>query len=137
MRAAEALILGSTIVKPVAGNIDDDKGGGCALGMINHGLGSNQRYEFTETFPWMWKENYTALPCDCKDERLIGSGCGMFPRNQIQRHITSIVVHLFNWHVCHVHDWTIDRLAEYIDSVDPTPRETPKVEEPSVEPVHA
>ncbi len=131
MRASEALMAGSLVIRPVAGTQWDGHGGGCAVGMILAAVGSNPNswIEFQHPFAWLRNTAHISLPCEHQyAETLMGGGC----RQSYRIHIISFadyIVHLFNYHVKTTVDWTIDRLAQWIDSVDPTEKETTQKEE--------
>jgi hypothetical protein len=124
MRAAEAVRLGSLVVKPVAGKVSDGKGGGCAIGMGNFALGgAADCRQFEARYRWLDNTPQSDLPCDCVGDGLMESGCYTRNRDWVNSNYQSQMIHLFNYHVATVKDWTIDRLCEWLDSVDPTPRE--------------
>jgi len=147
MRASEALMAGSLLIKarPYLAYGDGD---GCALGMIHAGaLGvasfSEKNYNaLIGSYPWM-REIAADKPCNClpeDDDRL---------RNDLRaggRHgMVGLIAHLFNEHVMagrnrgrggvmdgatphcpNAEPWTLERLAQWIESVDPTPKELPE-----------
>lgn len=115
MRAAEALMLGSTMLRPVAVVRDDGEGGGCALGMIHAGRGEMAHFMDSG---WMHIPDGEPLPCDCKGDYLMGSCCMLEHRIFFDDPVSRIV-HLFNYHVCEKKDWTLERLADYIDEMEP------------------
>ena len=130
MRAAEALMLGSLTVKPVQGHLHDGRDGGCALGMINAAVSTlSDQNAWRHVFPWMaeYGSGFN-LPCGCAGK---------------EPNVESVVIHLFDVHVtgnkcpdpmcpCQIgllHErptWSIAKLAEWLESVDPTPRESEK-----------
>ncbi|SRR6266566_3868700 len=132
MRASEAMLLGSTIIRPVMGKQNDGRGGGCALGMI--AAAHNERYFSLYSFSlvngsslsqywWMWDKSGLSLPCDCKEERLMGDSGQWGLRSDMEGCAVLELVHLFNYHVMTRGDWNLERLAEWLDSVDPNFRE--------------
>jgi len=106
MRASEALILGSTMLMPVRRTFDDSKGHGCALGMINRALGGNNVNRIYRTvFPWM---SGTAVS---------------HPLHPMQHsNVENTVVSLFD-----NFDWSVGRIADWLETVDPTPREITEI----------
>lgn len=120
MRAAEAVRLGSLVLKPLRGGGNfGNNNFGCALEMANKATGK-RGIEVYNTFPWL-EITETELPCNCVGPAYM-LWLGNF-QNERPHKSKEVLVHLFNQHVCDG-DWTIDRLCEWLDSVDPTPRET-------------
>lgn len=142
MRASEALIAGSMLIKPMGyfrGNVGDSKG--CALGMISAALGDKNHYGYEglrraeNDFPWM-REVMVKLPCGCDKDDLYSSD------------VVGAIVHIFNEHVMQGHvdedlstaykpifqkyfpkdSWTIEQLADFIEQNDPTPKESKIIE---------
>lgn len=129
MRVGEALMLGSTLLKPLAGQFDDGEGSGCALGMIHKAVGGTRANYLPglglwAIFPWI-AQRPAKLPCDCKGAKVMGSGCDMVSREHTEQTVSNVIVHLFNQHVCNNQDWSIERLADWIEQLDPTPHEVP------------
>jgi hypothetical protein len=61
----------------------------------------------------------------------MGGGCDLNSRYSVLSNFTGIVVHLFNFHVCCRADWTIERLADWLRTVEPIPvEETSITQEP-------
>ena len=56
MKLSEAILLGSTLVKPVRGQSDDGNGGGCAYGMANRS--SNCTFANPAWGDWSEAEEY-------------------------------------------------------------------------------
>ena len=130
MRASEALMLGSLMIKPVRGlELTSDRKAGCALGMIAVATNS---YAYMQ-FPWLLK--YLRLECPS--------------RHGPSDHMHAMIVHMFDMHVnapwgnymsmsTYSPDLTIDEIAEYIEAHDPTPKsddmdQVETVAEPSCE----
>src|ERR1700687_528175 len=132
MRAAEAIRLGSLMIKPVAGTRNDGNGGGCAIGMGNfsltgdagNGADMHTCRAWERRFSWVTKSVFTQLPCSCDSQMVVGSICRITARSCVEASPIMAMVHLFNYHVCTVKDWTIDRLCEWFNSIDPTPRDS-------------
>jgi hypothetical protein len=129
MRAGEALMIGSLQLRPRPFVIDDKNGRGCAIGMMNIANGKNSEDFITVLYPWMG--NLVEMPC--------GHGCG--PAT-----VCGAMVHLFNEHVCTdmadeytfrafpgAEKWTLEQLADWLESVDPTPREVEATPQEAVE----
>lgn len=118
MRVSEALMLGSTLLKPKTKLFDDDHGSGCALGMINRALGGTSTNQVPlMSIVWL-TDSRVKSPCCC------------YPREQ---NVRDTVIHLFDDHFASLTDpWSIDRIAQWLESVDPTPRETPQLREAEV-----
>jgi hypothetical protein len=111
MRAKELLIKGSTMLIPVRGITFDGFGGGCALGMMGvaHGGAAGTDISCFSEFSWL-SYRITRSPCGCPASS--GEGC-----------VASIVAHIFDDHVFGDQTWTIPQLADWLDTVDPTPVE--------------
>jgi SRSO17 transposase len=118
MKISEAMLLGSTMIQPVAGvHLDTFNSAGCAMGMVNIAA------------PSLWKElghrcriTQVKTPCDCT----VGFISRM-QRGPVYRanNLMMTIVHLFNDHVMTKKDWTLDRLIEWVASVEPAdPGET-------------
>lgn len=120
MRASEALRMGSKMIAPLRGQLlNAEHTAGCALGMISIG---NQNFSLlTHCYPWtLLRAEFPCSCCSCRDELVMGSGGMLVTRNTARSNIQEMVVHLFNYHVCTTHDWTIDQIADWLDTVDPT-----------------
>lgn len=117
MRASEALLLGSTMLKPLRGVFDDGNDSGCALGMMNRAIGGNaEKYRFETEFPWMMKTPRVHYPCGCF------AHAGL-------RTVNVAVIHLFDFHYyCErpwLNSWTLEEIADWLGTVEPEePNET-------------
>lgn len=134
MKASEALVLGSTLLKPVPGTQSTNDGrGGCALGMIAVAQGKKITVFSGNTFGDFlvleWMSRPTTLPCSCKDKILMGSSCYPFSRESIESSIYRTLTHLFNYHVCGIQDWTIERLADWLKTVEPQEEQSSQQQE--------
>lgn len=144
MRAAEALRLGSLVMEPLGGTFvrtrlkyyrplgsrtlicNDflDDGEGCAVGMINKACGVpkelNNWFALVDLYPWM----------SAPRPRLLCPRCGF-----THVAVTDMIPHIFDTHVAAnlfangiefapplAPSMTIEQLADWLDSVDPTPR---------------
>jgi len=108
MRMSEAILLGSTLLKPVSGVfMTDDGTGGCAYGMARKaGWGSQCELETMLV---------AELPCGCgKHDEMVMGGCRhMFDLATWPVTVSFAIVHLFNQHVCDG-TWTIEQLADWV-----------------------
>jgi hypothetical protein len=127
MRFAEHMLLEANNYKLVPYNRCDSEGRRCALGLVESGDGrwgmAEQRYPWLDIFMFM------EMPCNCEQPAY------RFPSDVLARpyRATSVIVHLFNEHVMREHGggeanpeaepWTLERLADWIEAVDPTQRE--------------
>jgi hypothetical protein len=131
MRAGEALMIGSMCIKPRRGTFYvPGLNEGCALGMIaiaTNGVEQTVRRSSAGLaglagFPWMSRQLTVEFPCGCENKDRVMGGGGMFARSSnVTGSVETMIVHLFNQHVIDG-DWTIERLADWIESVDPTPK---------------
>ena len=114
MRAAEALILGSTILKPVRQSYDTGTGFGCALGMMNRAIGGDGAHHlWGMVFPWLGE-----LIVESPASRGICScGCG---QPEAKRTVEDTIIHLWD-----NEGWTASQIAEWLAKIDPTPLEEP------------
>jgi hypothetical protein len=124
MRAHEKMLLNSKLMRarPHGRHFDPDEG--CALGMIEGpgicGLGYTARSQMAEVqYPWLMYG--FEPPCQCIGEHLIPQ----YRSDNGKPKAKAIIVHLFNEHVmqsclAYREPWTMERLADYIKSIDPT-----------------
>ena len=128
MRAAEAMILGSTLIRGVPYTTDDSHGGGCALGMIGAATGRQGGWWMDHSKLW---STIQKIPCPCVSAFGLTTPFGgrVVP-------CAGAVAHLYNEHVHGDHTWTLEQLADWVESVDPTPRECDMITTPSVEAEH-
>jgi hypothetical protein len=62
----------------------------------------------------------------------MGTNCWMCHRASMTA-LRSVIVHLFNYHVVTAKDWTIERLADWVRSIEPPePNEVAKPTEEAV-----
>jgi hypothetical protein len=122
MRLSEAILLGSTVVAPQAGGQYFSKSqSGCALGMAtiargyHYGPGrkraireQDRRTLGTEGIWGDWLVQEVVRPCDC-----------WFLRVPRKMRIKDIVAHLFDHHVMARKNWTLERLAAWVETVEP------------------
>ena len=111
MRFAEKMLLNATIYKlRPYGRVHPD--GRCALGLVEEPSESGGIAEVQ--YPWLLGS--VKRPCNCP----------LYPNDLWD--IAGIIAHLFDAHVMDtsfIHQrepWTLEQLADWIDSVDPTPK---------------
>lgn len=115
MRISDALALGRTMLKPIAGHhITPDGTHGCAWGMIQVAAPSEYG-EMIRRGPSM------KTPCGCKMGYTGGMAWG-----PIHDNFVSVVVHLFNQHVMTEKNWTLDQLIDWVRTVEPEPVAEPE-----------
>ena len=105
MRLSDAIALGRMILRPLGGTFNDGKGGGCALGMAYMAAGLDPYKELFSAMQcepgWKWIENtLLVLPCGCTGYNKL--------------YALSTIVHLFDIHVMHLGDWTLDQLIDWV-----------------------
>lgn len=113
MRLSEAILAGSVLIpKTAPGNIDM-----CAIGMAIKALGLPTRTDLGVNYNalfvnWPWTERADLpKPCDCA----VAAGEPVYVS----------IYHIFDSHIFDpYYDWTLDQLCQWVDSVDPTPKET-------------
>lgn len=134
---ADAILMGSSVIKPVAGvQMTAEMDSGCALGMANKAkgveyvvmtpeeatqshlhrmrTGERERSIGTAAIWGNWVKTVVPVPCGC------WGGAG-----QIQ----DVITHLFDVHVMDNRDrlkWTIEQLADWVRSVEGPAREEEK-----------
>ena len=139
MRFAEKMLLNAKYFGLVPYIQRDRQNNRCALGLVEEysEILTNARNlplpgkSCVELFPWV-DTTYYPMPCNCDV--------------WYNKSVIYSIIHLFNEHVMQggtypeAEPWTLERLADWIDSVDPTPRDAPtaaRAEEPRSEPVLA
>lgn len=115
MRAHEALILGSGVMRPAPGIIaNSTETAGCALGMIGKATGSP--HNWLVKFPWLANKHQCCFtPCCHQPVPVDGS-------------VANVITHIFDVHVFGDQTWTLERLADWINRQDPSVLRTPEVE---------
>lgn len=106
MRLSDAILLGSSLIKGVAGspgNFKDSKG--CAIGMAVVATGDvlSRLNTFLIRWPWVYKVKIV-FNCNCHNYQ------SMF--------IYDWITHIFDTHVMTKKDWTIDQLCDFVDKHD-------------------
>jgi hypothetical protein len=121
MKLGEAIVLGSTIVgaKP-GGQYFSETKSGCALGMaaiangcsfqrVRRPINENERRTLGAERVWgEWVLQVVTRPCECWVLRV--------PRKM---KIKDIIAHLFDFHVMKRKNWTVERLAAWVETWEP------------------
>ena len=123
MKLSEAILLGSTVLTPKAGQQHySDLNAGCALGMAAVAAGytfraatepfdeKDRRTLGTEGVWGSWVLATVRRPCDCWRFRV--------PR---EMRVKDIIAHLFDRHVMSRKDWTVEQLAAWVETAEPKP----------------
>jgi len=112
MRLSDAIATGRVIVMP-ARQMYGNGVRGCALGMAAKAAGLSFTVPghpiselISKEWPWMAMPRYLP-PCDCRPDR----------RPDSDAH--SLITHIFDAHVYHFGDWTLDQLIDWVRSVEP------------------
>jgi hypothetical protein len=121
MKLSEAILLGSTVVKPKAGSlVSPGREGACALGMaaivrgctfapaVRPILAKDRRTLNAEDVWGPWLIKVVMRTCDCPPEYV--------PRAM---RIKDIIAHLFDEHVMRKKDWTLDQLVAWVATWEP------------------
>jgi hypothetical protein len=143
MKLSEAILLGSTVVAPKAGSVRFSReNAGCALGMAAIATGctfgkplrqipvKDLRTVNMEEIFGVWLLRSIARPCDCRPPitlrglHLKQIGAYLSDRRSAalprEMRIKDIIAHLFDHHVMVKKDWTIDRLAAWVERWEST-----------------
>jgi len=130
MKLSEAILLGSTVVAPKAGGqYFSASRSGCALGMAAIARGceygpsrqaipipeQDRRAVGTEMVWGSWVLREVVRPCDCWRFRV--------PR---EMRINDVIAHLFDHHVMFKKNWTLERLAVWVKTVEPKEEAPPE-----------
>jgi len=141
MRLSEAILLGSTVVKPRPGALRfANENSGCALGMAVIAIGGTfvrrerpvretERRTLNIEDVWgAWLLQRVDRPCNCgapfvlnrlhRNKLVTRSRYPIFHLPREMR-IKDILVHLFDYHVMQSRDWTLDRLTEWLQPFEP------------------
>jgi hypothetical protein len=116
MRLSEAIALGRTMIVSNPGATFDGYGGGCAIGMGMAAVGKlNAEYgDALYESGWKWSKQFQVpevLPCGCESHPQWKSS-SMNP-------LGCVIAHLFDRHVYGKFDMTLDRLIDWVRSVEP------------------
>jgi len=131
MKLSDAILLGSTILRPRGGGqYYSEQNAGCALGMaaIAGGCGfqltrqpvaeQEQRTLGTEGVWGQWVLAVVERPCNCWKFRV--------PK---EMRIKDIIAHVFDRHIMRKKDWTLERLVAWVKTVEPAEDPLPKQNE--------
>ena len=133
MQLWEAISLGRVLVKPISRGEWYFDGSGCARGMALEAVGKRcqstnaQNYIRFERL-WPWTTSNSRYPCECSrnPDPVLNTGVSS---------ISVIITHLFDEHVerwradAHVIPlsiWTLERLIDWVRSVEPEPEPEPE-----------
>lgn len=126
MKLSSAIATGRVLVMPASGAEWRNDGSGCARGMALEGAGigriescggGENWLRFCGTWPW------TRLPANA-------SPCGCVCSYGVT--YCHYIAHIFDDHIIHKGDWTLDRLIDWIASVEPAePSEAPAEQIPA------
>ncbi len=114
MRLSEAILIGSTVVKPKAGTqFSAEEQAGCAIGMAGVAIGASfssvpdgrREGGLESIYGWEWTGRRVHLPC----------WCFVFQKKSIAWTIT----HIFDTHVMLKKNWTLEQLVTWVRSVEP------------------
>jgi len=143
MKLSEAILLGSTVVRPKAGALQfSGENAACALGMAAIASGctfypgecqipvKDLRTVNVEEIWGRWLLRVVMRPCDCRapitpnrprlkeiTTRLFARGSAILPR---EMRIKDIIAHLFDHHVMGKRDWTLDQLVAWLEQWEPS-----------------
>ena len=142
MKLSEAILLGSTVVKPKARALHfSGENAGCALGMAAIASGctfspsqgqipvKDKRTGNVEDIWGPWLLRVVVRPCDCRvpirlsklqfkeiTAYLFHPSSSTLPRGM---RIKDIIAHLFDHHVMGERDWTLDKLVAWLERWEP------------------
>ena len=137
MRASEALMAGSLLLRPLGCIRNDGNGNGCALGMMEmaHGIDAGKSPTFPSSefkldydiYPWLRSVCIHSCP-------VCGESFYLYPAMGI------LIAHIFDYHIAEIivlpdpkkGRWTIEQLADFIEAHDPTPKEVSEVEQAEI-----
>jgi hypothetical protein len=122
MRLSEAILLGSTMLRPMAFTQNDGKGSGCALGMAAiAGLGDSAWGK--DTYDGWASSAPAVAPCGHKEylQKFCDDSDGHL---QPIKTVTSVIAHIFNEHVMGDGSWTLEQLVDWVRSVEPVEQVT-------------
>jgi hypothetical protein len=134
MRLSEAILLGSTVLAPKAGgqHFSENQAGcalgmaaiarGCSFGCVSRPVPSEERRTLGTEGVWgHWVLQVVMRPCACWRFRV--------PR---EMRIKDIIAHIFDYHVMQKRDWTLDRLAAWVETVEPKKRASGETLDPEL-----
>lgn len=127
MRFAEHMLLEAKVHGLVPYARVDWKGDRCALGLVETRGDETWVRRAEIEYPWI-REEISGFPCKC-----VSANLWNFFQGTHEAYLTAeaAIAHLFNEHVMQggkgnpgAEPWTMEKLADWIESVDPTPRES-------------
>ena len=108
LKLSEAILLGSTQIKPMAGSVlcydHNGEAYGCALGMAGVAEGGEERHHWLLDTIWPILRQKTNYPCEC------------FP--EYEQVLQTVITHLFDAHVINKEDWTLEQLVDFVRKVE-------------------
>lgn len=119
MRLSEAILLGSTVVRPRAGRLRFSDDEGCVLGMAAIAAGGrfvkapcqlpvkDLRTSNIESLFGPWLLRVVMRPCECQPD---------LPR---EMRIKDVIAHLFDVHLMEKKNWTLTQLVEWVQRWEP------------------
>lgn len=134
MKLSDAILLGSTLLAPQAGRqYSAETQSGCALGMAAvatgctfravHAVPSHERRTLGVEGVWgTWTLEVMKRPCKC-----------FFLFVPRKMRVKDIIAHLFDYHVVHKKDWTLEQLVDWVRTVEPAEPARPKPAPPRLE----
>lgn len=105
MKLSEAILLGSSMLKPVAGRLGEGDEG-CALGMAGVAACGKHDGVNCDVFTWV-------------NDKSADSPCGCFAGNFGMKSVRAWIAHIFNEHVMDDKTWTLEQLCDWIRTVEP------------------
>lgn len=105
LRFSEAIRLGA-MLRPQCFNAMYKNNGSCALGAAREAVGASNAASFVTCIVWPWTGTLHNCPVGC-DANQIYPGAN-------KSCVTTIVVHLND-----VHHWTRERIADWVESIEP------------------
>ncbi len=123
MRISEAIALGRTLIQPLAGvHLTGDQTQGCAWGMVQMAAGRDNM----QALHIASNRIFLTLPCGCTGNIIKG---GMTLGRSTGREALDIaIVHLFNDHVMTKKDWSMEKLIDWLATVEPADPEEVQAE---------
>jgi hypothetical protein len=134
MKLSDAILLGSTLLAPQAGRqYSAENQSGCALGMAAVATGCTFRK--VQNVPWQerrtlgvegvwgtWTLELVRRPCKC-----------FFLIVPRKLRVKEVIAHLFDYHVVHKKNWTLEQLVDWVRTVEPAEPAQPRLEPPRLE----
>lgn len=109
MKLSEAIVLGSNVIRPLAGGLAEDPSRQtCAFMMAAAALSKPACLWAEAPMEWPWLTRHLMhVPC----------GCRGWDRYLTANYMTA-VIHIFSCHVA-TKEWTVEQLADWVASVEP------------------